>query len=284
MNTAGQIPRTPAPPLEVGLLLAAGLLLALAPAESRAQPPGGPDATTVRGKIDRFTMAPRGETDGAMLDNGTWLHWPPHMQDRFTGILKEGDRVRATGRTETGPAGDSHFEIRSVTNLRTNNGAENPDFDNGPPPPPPPRGPRGRADRPPPPPPAPSGRADADTRTVRGRIDRFTTAPRGEVDGAVLDDGTVIHWPPHLADRFQGILAKGDRVKVVGWMETGPAGDTHLEVQSVTNLRTNTTRENDVAPPPPPAWLPRRWPSSGRTSWTRTGQPATAPPPHGWEC
>jgi hypothetical protein len=71
----------------------------------------------------------------------------------------------------------------------------------------------------------------------------------GEVDGAVLDDGTVIHWPPHLAARFTPIVARGERVKASGWMETGPAGDAHLEVQMVTNVRTNASASNDAFPP-----------------------------------
>jgi len=83
-------------------LVAGSLLLLLAAAESTAQPPRGADTSTMRGKVERFTTAPRGEVDGAVLDDGTWLHWPPHMQDRFAGMIKEGDRVRATGRTETG--------------------------------------------------------------------------------------------------------------------------------------------------------------------------------------
>jgi hypothetical protein len=57
------------------------------------------------------------------------------MQDRFANLLSKGDQVRATGRTETGPAGDTHFEVQSVTNLRTNAMAENIDFANGPRPP-----------------------------------------------------------------------------------------------------------------------------------------------------
>ena len=76
----------------------------------------------------------------------------------------------------------------------------------------------------------------------------MTTAPMGEVDGAILDDGTVIHWPPHLADRFTAIIARGDQVKVSGSTEIGPAGDTHLEVRTVTNLRTNASASNDGAP------------------------------------
>ena len=73
----------------------------------------------------------------------------------------------------------------------------------------------------------------------------------GEVDGAILDDGTAIHWPPHLSDRFSVVIARGDRVRVSGWMETGPVGDTHFEVQSATNLRTNATTSDDPARPAP---------------------------------
>jgi hypothetical protein len=96
-------------------------------------------------------------------------------------------------------------------------------------------------------------RGDRDLETVRGTVKRFTTAPKGEVDGAVLDDGTVIHWPPHLEERFKGIIEKGDRVEVSGRMETGPEGDTHLEVGTLTNLRTKASRTNEDVPPPPPA-------------------------------
>src|SRR5437764_194965 len=125
MSMSGRILKGLTAPIRLAPLVAGSLVLLLACAESRAQAPSGADASTVRGKVDRFTTAPLGETDGAVLDDGTWLHWPPHMQDRFTGILKVGDRVRATGRTETGPAGDTHFEVQNVANLRTNAQAEN---------------------------------------------------------------------------------------------------------------------------------------------------------------
>ncbi len=131
----------------VAALGASLLLLPLTAVAVRAQPPAGRDSQTVRGTVRSFTTAPKGETDGAKLDDGTWLHWPPHMQDRFTDVIKKGDRVRATGRTETGPAGDTHFEVQSVTNLRTKDTARNPDFAAAPPPPPggPRRLARGRA-------------------------------------------------------------------------------------------------------------------------------------------
>ena len=264
MNMSGRIPEGLTSLFRL-VPLVAGCLLLLTFAEGRAQPTGAGDASTVRGKVERFTTAPMGETDGAVLDDGTWLHWPPHMQDRFANIFSTGDQVRATGRTETGPAGDTHFEVQSVTNLRTNTIADNPDYANGPPPPPPGR--RGRA-APPPAPPGPNRLPtrtdDTDVSTVRGRVDRLTSAPRGETDGAVLDDGTWLHWPPHMQDRFANIFSTGDQVRATGRTETGPAGDTHFEVQSVTNLRTNAMAENPDFASGPLSPLPGRGVAIGR--------------------
>src|SRR5205085_12242041 len=81
--------------LGLGVALAGGLCVA----GLTAQPPGrggfpkgppGPPADaqlmTVRGTVREFTKAPMGEVDGLVLSDGTWVHWPPHLQDRFTAI------------------------------------------------------------------------------------------------------------------------------------------------------------------------------------------------------
>ncbi len=235
-------------------LTAIALALPFAASEVKAQAPRFGEARMAQGRVQSFTTAPMGEVDGAVLDDGTIIHWPPHLADRFTSVAAKGDRIRIAGRMETGPEGDTHLEAQTVTNLRTNTTAEN-DFG------PPPLGP-GRRLAPPPPPPGPLGRRRiagfrfSEVRTAQGRVQSFTTAPMGEVDGATLDDGTVIHWPPHLADRFTAAIGRGDRVKVTGWMETGPAGDTHLEAQTATNLRTNATASNDVTVPAPERSVP----------------------------
>ncbi len=222
----------------------------------RPVPPAGPGrppvrdaepATEVQGRVTRTTSAPRGETDGVMLDNGTWLHWPPHLEGLFVPLTKVGENVRARGRTEIGPRGDQHFEIISLTNLRSNATAENPDGDFGPG-----AGPRGPGRRLPPRfvanerPPL-STPATQNAGEHEGNVTRLTMAPRGEVDGAMLDDGTALHWPPHLADRFADVVKVGERVRATGEQETGPAGDAHFEVSLVTNLRTNRSVQNPDA-------------------------------------
>lgn len=107
---------------------------------------------------------------------------------------------------------------------------------------PPGPGPKGKG---PPPPPA------AEYRSVRGTVREFTTAPAGEVDGLILTDGTVIHWPPHLQDQFTSITAKGDRIRAGGYSEVGPAGERKLEVSTLTNVGSNRTAVNPDRRPPP---------------------------------
>jgi hypothetical protein len=206
------------------------------------------DTKTVEGRVKSMTTAPKGEIDGAILDDGSVLHWPPHLQDQFKAVVSEGVRVKASGRTETGPKGESHFEVQTVTNTRSNESVTNADFDS--PPPRPPVGPRGRG-RPHPPrgPEIQRGEIETLTATVR----RLTTAPRGETDGAVLDDGTALHWPPHLRDQFVALVKVGDQVRAKGRQETAPRGEKHFEVQSVTNIRSGQTAENpDFNGPPEP--------------------------------
>lgn len=221
-------------------LAVAGGVMTLPRGNALAKPRPAPrersESTSVEGRVKSLTTAPKGETDGAVLEDGTVLHWPPHLEDRFADVAKEGSRVRVVGWSEVGPEGERRLEVKSLTNTDTRATAEN----DGP-------GPRDRKGKAPPPP-----RRRGPARTLEGTIERFTTAPKGETDGAVLDDGTVLHWPPHLADSFAGIIGKGDRVKATGFEETTPKGDEHFELESLTNLDTNKSFENDEAA------LPRR--------------------------
>ena len=188
----------------------------------------------MRGTVKEFTTAPKGEKDGVVLTDGTWVHWPPHLEDRFSSIVGRGDKVTVIGFMETGPEGDTKLEVSSLTNLNSNRTVTNPDR------------------------PLPASRIGRefgpengdDARTVKGTVKEFTTAPKGEVDGLILSDGTLVHWPPHLADRFTKIVAKGDRVSATGYTETGPKGDSKLEISTLTNLGTDQIAENPDRPSP----------------------------------
>jgi hypothetical protein len=227
----------------LALLAIAVLSVPLASCESRAENLGVGESKTAQGTVHRLTTAPLGEIDGEVLDDGTVIHWPPHQAVGFSAIVNRGDRIRATGRLETTPVGETHLEILSVTNLGTGDSRTSDALE---------LHPAARRILPAPPAeiPAPVTPA-ASARTVEGTVANLTTAPMGEIDGAVLDEGTVIHWPPHLAGRFSPVVVLGERVRVTGFWETGPAGDSHLEVMTATSLRTSASAGTPLSGAPP---------------------------------
>jgi hypothetical protein len=261
-----------------------------------AQPPGkkgkgpkGPPADaeflTVRGTVKDFTTAAKGEKDGVMLTDGTWVHWPPYLEDRFSNIIAKGDKVKVIGWMETGPKGETKLEVSSLTNLNTNKTVENPGKDKEGGPGPKEKDKKGgpgakekdkkdgpgakekdKKDGPGPKEkdkndgPGPKEKdkkdgpgakeKDSEAVTASGSVREFTTAKKGDVDGFILSDGKWIHWPPHLSTRFADFVVKGDKVRVTGFMEMDKKGVTKVELATLTNLRTSKTVENPDRPMP----------------------------------
>jgi hypothetical protein len=205
-----------------------------------------PAPSTIRGEVKSFTTAPKGETDGALLTGGDYVHWPPHAGERIAAIVKVGDSLESAGRWETGPEGDRRFEADRVVNTATKASVE---IER--------RGPAPRPGAKP---------RRGETTTKNGRVVELTTAPKGEVDGAKLSDGTTIHWPPHLEARFRKIATVGTELRAVGTTETTPKGDLLFEVQSLTNVDTNQTVAGGDGPPAPRA---PRGESAGRVKESR---------------
>ena len=195
-------------------------------------PPPGAEILTVRGTVRDFTTAPKGEKDGVMLTDGTWVHWPPHLEGRFSNIIDKGDKVKVVGWMETDKKGATKLEVSSLTNLATNQTRET-EF-----------GPAAVETR------EKFGAGTGEFITANGSVKEFTTAKKGETDGFILNDGRWVHWPPHLENRFATFVVKGDKVRVTGYWETGKKGETKLEVSTLSNLRTSKTVENPDRPAP----------------------------------
>ena len=67
---------------------------------------------------------------------------------------------------------------------------------------------------------------------LQGRVQRLLRGPAGDVDGALLDDGTVLRMPPHVAYQFATLLAPGQIVAAQGWGLNTAYGRV-IDVQSV---------------------------------------------------
>ena len=71
---------------------------------------------------------------------------------------------------------------------------------------------------------------------------------RGELNGAVLDDGTILRLPPREASRLSNALRTGESVTVRGERRTTPLG-AWIDARAI---GASADQMSDVAPPPPP--------------------------------
>ncbi|WP_454723357.1 MULTISPECIES: hypothetical protein [Cupriavidus] len=172
----------------------------LPPAPLAPPPPGvepGPlaDAAT-QGTVARFLTNPDGDVDGFMTDDGTLVRFPPHMSAQLTSAVRRGDLVQVSGRREEGGS----FAAQRI--IDTRNGRQVIDE-------PPMRGA----------PPLPrAARGEGLSRlSAQGQVARVTTAPRGEPDGVILSDGTVIKLAPPVAQQFAPLMRTGATVSAQGY-------------------------------------------------------------------
>lgn len=138
--------------------------------------PGLAGQAVAQGPVQRMLINPYGEIDGLRLADGTVVNFAPHLSDALTAAVKPGDTVRIIGRPE------ARGIVRADAIVNTASGQTVYDQ-------PPPLG-EGR-------PLPPHLRAQKlQPQQVEGRVDTVLSGPRGEVNGVILDDGSIVRFPP----------------------------------------------------------------------------------------
>jgi hypothetical protein len=132
------------------------------------------------GTVRQYTLTPRGDVDGLILNDSTEVKVPPHLTSQIVYSIRPGDAVTIRG-----------LRARALPLVAaaaiTNNANGTTVVDNGPP------GPAGTGTE----------------TTISGRISATLRGARGEVNGALLDNGVVLRLPPPEADRVQALLQPG---------------------------------------------------------------------------
>ena len=163
----------------------------------------------IKGTVARYTLTPRGDVDGLILADGTEVHFPPHLSTQLVYAVKPGDAVTMRGLKALG------VPLVAAVSI-TNDGSRQSVIDNGPGFG---RGPKGP-------------REAVQPTSVQGRVQRALHGPRGEVNGAMLDDGTILRLPPPEAERFAALLAPGQTIAAQGDGLVTPMGRV-VEVQAI---------------------------------------------------
>jgi len=231
---------------KAALLCGSALFAVRAGTLAQNQPPGQAPVydpqqlPAQRGQVQQFTLTPRGDIDGVILSDGTEVKTPPHLSTEIAYSVKPGDTVVVHG---LHAAALPLVQAVSITDEATGRTV----VDSGPPGP-------GRGPGAPPPPPPP-GDPDAGPPgpipglgEVQGRVRMTLHAPQGEVNGALLEDGTILRMPPPQAFRFAALLRPGQLLVVEGTGFTNAIGKV-FEIRQLGPSRDQLSRVE--APPPP---------------------------------
>ena len=160
---------------------------------ARAAPP--PEAHSVTGKVVQYNLTPKGEVDGLILSDGQQVHVPPSYGAALVFTVRPGDAVVVTGRAEKGGPVVEAEEIHNdgsgaVLTLRK---------------------------------PGEGGRKTPPLQ-VQGKVRFVLHTPKGEVDGAALEDGTILHVGKEPSATWLAKLAPGSIVTAEGPGRMTPMG------------------------------------------------------------
>ena len=180
-----------------------------------------PFSAEVEGTVSQYLLNPRGEVDGLLLEDHTVIKFPPHLARELVEVIKPKERVRANGHLEAEKLLKGHV----IANLE-----------------------RGQAIREikPTPPERAVALGPLQSLSAAGTIRLIKRNPHGDIDGAVLDDRTLLHFPPHAGRQFAKLLREGEPIAVIGYGTVNDLGRT----VAVAMLGRSTDALVLVEPPP----------------------------------
>ncbi len=148
----------------------------------------------VKGKVAQYLLTPRGTVDGLILADGTEVYVEPRLSTQLVFAVKPGDAVTIHGLKARALPMVMGASVTNDASGLTVAGS--------------PRGPRGAMTQ-----------YDA-TGVVKAQLH----TPRGDVDGVLLQDGTIVRLPPPEAQKFAADLAPGKSLFAQGFGYEGALG------------------------------------------------------------
>jgi hypothetical protein len=190
--------------------------------------PPGQSISVTEGTVVQYLMNHHGEVDGLLLNDGTQVHFPPHMAKDLVAVVKPNDSVSIQGyRSLGGPV----MSAPVITNTKTGQSIAE-------------REPT-LLDRPILPPSVKD--LSLVERHAEGTVRTLLYGPRGDVNGAVLDDHTIVHFPPHAAYQVANLLQVGRSISAIGYGTENEYGRA-IEVTAIGAPGTPMMPINDPGP------------------------------------
>jgi hypothetical protein len=191
------------------IFLAALTIASAAHAQDGAQAYDPNQLPSYRGKVQLFTLTPPGDIDGLILTDGTEIKTPPHLSTALAVTIRPGDAITVHGlKAAQLPV----VQALSITNEATGKAV----IDFGP----------DHAG------PSSSVSQTVERKAVSGRVRMLLHGPLGDINGVLLEDGTVLRVPGPEVSRFNALFAPGQAIVARGIKRVSVAG-TVVEVTAI---------------------------------------------------
>jgi len=141
----------------------------------------------------RFLINPDGVVDGFLLINGMQVKFPPHMASQLTSIIAPTDKVSLIGFQEN----KMLFEAETVVNQKTFRTLAVID--------------------PIPPDPPPIDHKGLHKLSSHGTVQIQLLGRRGEINGVVLKNGSIVMFGPHLPAELKVQTGIGQHIEASGY-------------------------------------------------------------------
>jgi hypothetical protein len=198
------------------------------PPTNPGPPPPAQSSSVAEGAVVQYLMNHHGEVDGLLLGDGTQVHFPPHMEKDLVAVAKPNDSVSVQGyRSFGGPVMRAYV----ITNTKTGQSITK-------------REPT-LLDRPIIPPHVKD--LSLVERHAEGIVRGLLYGPRGEVNGAVLEDRTIVRVPSHAAFQVANLLQVGRSISAIGYGTENEYGRV-IEATAIGTSGKSMTPINDPGP------------------------------------
>lgn len=192
----------------LGLLATTLLICAGEAATAQTAPIYDPNQLPAfHGKVAQYDLSFRGGVDGVILADGTEVHTPRRLETEIAAAVKPGDTITIHGLKARELKLVQAVSLTNDATAKTLVDAGQEDGTDG----------RRRSSR--------SGtRTPAVQGDAQGTIKMPLHDTRGDVDGVLLQDGTIVHLPPASATRLAAILVPGKPLVVHGDLNASALG------------------------------------------------------------
>ncbi|MFN6526952.1 hypothetical protein [Nostoc sp. ChiSLP03a] len=163
-----------------------------------APPPELPPTagTTFTGEVKQYLLNPEGKVDGLLLNNGLQVKFPPQMADSLVRIITPNTKVSIFGDPGFSTRFGQEVRAKSITNSQTG---------------------QTLVEQPPTTAPQPPSLSNYSTLSAQGTAQNWLVGHRGEINGVIISNGTIVKFPPHVGEQLTSMANIKNTIQANGF-------------------------------------------------------------------